>query len=405
MQKSTLVFFAVFCAATMAHAQYNTANLSLKAEVAEERYSFDRLRIYPITANRVFLESNKGVGDYKPLKEGLEDGTIKIIERGAADAVPPSRDEAAVEERAVEAIPPREPSTEAIPVVQQRIIDPSPANSRNADGHVGMYQQFQVNPSIQRRASVNNNMDEPNMELQQTIGGGAGDEVNKLYIQNTSKDTVFIMAGEVVKGGKQDRVIAMDMVIPPNSAPVDLSVYCVEHGRWSYGATDASDGFTGHANVANTSVRKAAIVEKEQSAVWNKVEEVTVANKAVSETGTLNSLEKDADYQKELREYEAKFADLPSSSAAVVGVVAVTGDRVIACDMFATPDLFKNAFPDLLKSYASEAITSGAKVTISTAQVNKYISEILDESKQEKIVDEKGQMYRHGTRTLHISSF
>ncbi|MFN8393076.1 MAG: DUF6569 family protein [Bacteroidia bacterium] len=423
MQRSTPTIVALICAASMAHAQYNAANLSLKDEIAVEQYSFDRLRIYPITANRVFLESHKGVGAYKPLKEGLADGSVKIIERGATDDIALQNINAenlaiaADEETAeVEPVPILEEGSHYVEEVapefpqetQQAIQQLSIESYRNADGHVRMYQQLQANHVIEVSPDANWNDDE-GLEVQQRIinnlDGGAGDAVNQLYIENTGNDTLFIMAGEVVKGGKQDRVIAMDMVIPPHSEPVDLSVYCVEHGRWSYGATDAADGFTGHANVANTSVRKAAIVEKEQTAVWSKVEEVTLANDAVSETGTLNSLEGDADYQQELKEYEAKFADLPSSGVAVVGVVAVTGDRVIACDLFATPDLFKNAFPDLLKSYASEAITSGSKVTIGTAQVSKYISEILDETKQEEVVGAKGQMYKRGARTLHISSF
>lgn len=403
MQRLTSVFVAAVCLGTAAQAQYNAANLSLKDEVAEERYSFDRLRIYPITANRVFLESHKTVGNYKPLKQGLDDGSVKIIERGAAADIG-----VAAEEPVLDAVQPYE-EVAPLPPVQQVGEEPvQRIQSHNANGHVLMYEQYQApaNQRIRSQSRINEEaLNENEIYVQQEIGGGAGDEVNKLFIQNTSKDTVFIMAGEVVKGGKQDRVIAMDMVIPPNSAPVDLSVFCVEHGRWTYSESDAADGFTGHANVANASVRKAAIVEKQQSMVWDKVEEVTTANEAVSATGTLNSLEKDADYQRELREYEAKFSDLPSAAASVIGVVAVTGNRVIGCDMFATPDLFKNAFPDLLKSYASEAITSGAKVTITTAQVNKYISEILDESKQEKVVSEKGQMYQRGVRTLHISTF
>lgn len=295
------------------------------------------------------------------------------------------------------------------------VEEENPAEHRDYDGHVLRYEQIQVNnvatrnvsnEPVQQQRINNRNNQQFQLNLDESNGGGgASDEVNKLYIQNTGKDSVFIMAGEVVKGGKQDRVIAMDMVIPPNSEPIDLSVFCVEHGRWTYDGSAAADGFTGHANVANTSVRKAAVVSKNQSEVWSKVEEVTTANDAQTSTGTLNALEKDADYQRELKEYEAKFGTVPTSIPSVIGLVAVTGNRVIGCDMFATPDLFRNAFPDLLKSYASEAITSGAKVTISQDAVDKYIANILDESKQKERVEENGQMFKRGTRTLHINAF
>ena len=39
------------------------------------------------------------------------------------------------------------------------------------------------------------------------------------------------MAGEVVKGGKQDRVIAQDVVLAPGET-IDLNAFCVEKNRW-----------------------------------------------------------------------------------------------------------------------------------------------------------------------------
>ncbi len=413
MKKFVLSAVLVVCALPVAWAQYNPSNLSLKTEMAVEQFSFEKLRIYPITANRVFIEAHKSFGNYKPLKSGLEDGSVKIIEQGAAATIHnPTPSELGII-----------PST--VPTQTDPAMQPN-ANHVDADAHVIRYehqQQMQQGSRSQIRATSNN--ENSPLEEQQVVqqlrinnstafqniaqldGGGASDAVNNLYIQNNGQDSVFIMAGEVVKGGKQDRVIAMDMVIPPHSEPIDLSVFCVEHGRWTYGGgSDAmADGFTSQAAVANTSVRKAAIVEKDQSQVWSKVAEVTTANKAQTSTGTLNALENSADYQKELQAYLNKFGELPSSATSVIGVVAVTGDRVIGCDMFATPDLFRNAFPDLLKSYASEAITSGAKVSISNAAVDKYIANILDESKQKERVLQNGQMYEQGGKKMHISTF
>jgi hypothetical protein len=57
-------------------------------------------------------------------------------------------------------------------------------------------------------------------------------EVNRLVLINNSKRPLLLLAGEIVAGGKQDRVIAKDRIIPAESDPVDLSVFCVEPGRW-----------------------------------------------------------------------------------------------------------------------------------------------------------------------------
>ena len=59
-----------------------------------------------------------------------------------------------------------------------------------------------------------------------------GAEVNRLVLINNSKHPLLLLAGEIVAGGKQDRVIGKDRIVPAESDPVDLSVFCVEPGRW-----------------------------------------------------------------------------------------------------------------------------------------------------------------------------
>jgi hypothetical protein len=58
-------------------------------------------------------------------------------------------------------------------------------------------------------------------------------EVNQLVLVNNSKRPLLLLAGEIVTGGKQDRVIGKDRIVPAESDPVDLSVFCVEPGRWT----------------------------------------------------------------------------------------------------------------------------------------------------------------------------
>ena len=60
--------------------------------------------------------------------------------------------------------------------------------------------------------------------------GGA--QVNTLVLINNSKRPLLLLAGEIVTGGKQDRVIGKDRIVPAESDPIDLGVFCVEPGRW-----------------------------------------------------------------------------------------------------------------------------------------------------------------------------
>src|SRR5882757_7007080 len=60
----------------------------------------------------------------------------------------------------------------------------------------------------------------------------SGAEVNRLVLYNNSNRPLLLLAGEIVTGGKQDRVIGADRIVPPNVGPIDLGVFCVEPGRW-----------------------------------------------------------------------------------------------------------------------------------------------------------------------------
>src|SRR5262249_30441907 len=57
--------------------------------------------------------------------------------------------------------------------------------------------------------------------------------VNELMIENGGGEQIFIQAGDIVKGGKQDRVLTVSLVLPPRSGRVPIDSFCVEQGRWS----------------------------------------------------------------------------------------------------------------------------------------------------------------------------
>lgn len=91
----------------------------------------------------------------------------------------------------------------------------------------------------------------------QQYGGGA--EVNRLVLVNNSRHPLILLAGEVVTGGKQDRVVGKDRIVPAESDPVDLSVFCVEHGRWT--ETSANFGTKGSV-MLQPSVRMKAMADQ-----------------------------------------------------------------------------------------------------------------------------------------------
>lgn len=80
-------------------------------------------------------------------------------------------------------------------------------------------------------------------------------DVNRLVLVNRGTRPLLLLAGEIVSGGKQDRVVAKDRIVPPGAEPLPLDVFCVERGRWSSGET-----FVGAGLIAHPSVREQAAV-------------------------------------------------------------------------------------------------------------------------------------------------
>ena len=106
----------------------------------------------------------------------------------------------------------------------------------------------------------------------------SGPQVNQLVLVNRGKKPLLLLAGEVVSGGKQDRIIGKDRIIPVGAQPLPLDVFCVEHSRW----TNGGDTFAAGKTMVHPTVRAEAAVSQDQSKVWAAVRGDTAAARAQS---------------------------------------------------------------------------------------------------------------------------
>jgi len=234
--------------------------------------------------------------------------------------------------------------------------------------------------------------------------------VNALTVQNKSEEAVFLMAGEVVQGGNQDRVIAQDMLIPPATI-TDIRVFCVEKGRWTPRAEEVEESnsknnrpiaFSGYYNVASNDIRRTVKHSKNQQEVWDKVGKVTSVHNATATTGTYAALENSDSYTALRNEYLRFFKDKLDQREKVVGMVAVSGNEIIGADVFGHPELFKKQYEALLHSYITEAITSGAEPAIAAAQLNRYGDALA--AKYESAKDDEECRYELNGRMIHFTN-
>jgi hypothetical protein len=213
---------------------------------------------------------------------------------------------------------------------------------------------------------------------QRGVWSGSGPAVNQLVLINQSKRPLLLLSGELVSGGKQDRIIAKDRIVAPGSDPLPLNVFCVEHGRWSAGAQ-----FTAAETIVHPSVREQAAVKQKQTDVWASVMAGSSASRAgaagappprVAQEDLAMAVETEAPTQSYSKIYESRRVG-PSVDALVneiqrrfrketsglkgeqvVGVVIAYGDEVAWSDIFASGELFAHYWRKLLRSYAVEAV-------------------------------------------------
>jgi hypothetical protein len=250
-------------------------------------------------------------------------------------------------------------------------------------------------------------------------------EVNRLVLINNSKRPLLLLAGEIVTGGKQDRVIGKDRIVPAESDPVDLSVFCVEPGRWvatsdrfgASGTTYASGTGRGIAGSAGTlmaqpSVRAKAMGDKDQMQVWAEVRkqqqsmaEVEAASPSPANADQIRSnssyahVMENEDVREKVDEvakpieqnYQSLIKQLRDRKA--VGVVVAVNGRIIWSDIFASTELLEKYWPKLVRSYASEAVVTRAKGgEASRAQAETFLADM--DGRRETIESEPG-IYRH----------
>ena len=223
-----------------------------------------------------------------------------------------------------------------------------------------------------------------------------GAEVNRLALTNKSGKTLVLIAGEMILGGKQDRIVGHDCIIEASNTPVPLDVFCVEHGRWS-GESSFGRGHNGGsgggaltgigaqldqdivmitaAPMALPKIREKAQAKKSQGDVWSAVAETVTVNSALSATGDLKSVYQDKRINTRLDNYERAFKTRLSTGN-IVGVVAAVGGKIVSADVFANHGLFQAYWPKMLKSYALEAVSTieAAKQEVSGVDAEAFLA-------------------------------
>ncbi len=233
--------------------------------------------------------------------------------------------------------------------------------------------------------------------------------VNTLEIENTGDVDVFIQAGDIVKGGQQDRVLTVSMILPAKSGKVPIGSFCVEQGRWAKRGAEDVKQFASAAEALPSREAKLAMkspakvvgdvasaspagtdgasaerqqrmglmrddTSRRQSEVWasvagvqRKLGDSVGAPVASAQSASSLQLSLENDKVQALRKaYVAALQD-KGTGADVVGYVFAVNGRINSADQYPSTGLFQKMWPKLLAASATEALGEAVK-TAATGQ-------------------------------------
>jgi hypothetical protein len=190
--------------------------------------------------------------------------------------------------------------------------------------------------------------------------------VNQLQVENISKEDIYIQSGEIVKGGRQDRVLKDDFILPTASGKVDITAFCVEHGRWTQRGNEPVQAFAAAPNSIAAPQMKRAVKQGQQSEVWAQV---AAAQDSLARNlrAPVKSAASESSYQLTLEAPQVKrmaagfqtdLGGLAARNPDALGYVVVVNGKVTGADVYATHELFRKLWPKLLDSASVEAMAA-----------------------------------------------
>ena len=209
-------------------------------------------------------------------------------------------------------------------------------------------------------------------------------DVNELKIENAGDQPVFIQSGDIVKGGRQDRVITSSLILKPKSGEVPLAAFCVEHGRWSSRGGESATYFESAAEAVPSREAKLAMkaprtvsalgavgardggdsVSARQTDVWASVARTQAKlasglNASVESEASATSLQLSLENEK-LQKTRAEYVDAlkteGESGDDIVGYAFAVNGKLNSADVYESNGLFRKMWLKQLQSAATEAI-------------------------------------------------
>lgn len=201
------------------------------------------------------------------------------------------------------------------------------------------------------------------------LNGKSGDaQVPAVEVRNKGQHPVYLLGGEMILGGKQDRIISSDTVVPNNKRWTRVKVFCVEQGRWR----GQRMAFRSGGAVAHLALQKAAM-SGSQGAVWAEVARKNLKHGTQSNTSTYRRTIQNAKLRKKISPYRKKIAKMIPANKKLAGMVFAINGKIRVVDLFGNPVLYASLQDKLMSAYILEAL--GQQVVRNAPAISKGAAE------------------------------
>ena len=232
------------------------------------------------------------------------------------------------------------------------------------------------------------------------------ENVNQLSIENLStKDTIYIQSGDIVKGGKQDRVLQYDLILQPRSGKQPISSFCVEQGRWNKRGNENLHTFqSSDMQLASKKLKLATKEKADQSEVWKHVaglQEAASANVggSVQSRESASSLQLTLENKKikqKTKEYIDNLKGILKNKKDVLGYVFVINNEINSGDIYGHKDLFVKLWPKMLEATVVEAVSEANNKSknkkIISKDIKRWFEDVEKGKKSKKNINKQTYM-------------
>lgn len=208
---------------------------------------------------------------------------------------------------------------------------------------------------------------------------------NLQFINKSKNSKIIICEGEIVKGGRQNRVINVTMILDEESETI-VPTSCVEQGRWSF-VSDKTNfesvvcasptlqaDLSKSVDINMRSSRESGNIMycSNQSQTWTSVSCSSTSHGSSSSSSDYTKIYEDR--EKDINDYYDKLKDHFKDCA---GIIAIIGKKLVF-SIADSKEMFMPQFEKLLKSYIIDALIVKEKIKLMIEEVAKHIDNLLN---------------------------